>query len=443
MTGDSARPAPHLLRIEKSVYGGDGLAHTPAGEVVFVPFALPGEVVQTRLAEEKRSGPEVREPSPDRVLPECVHFGVCGGCQYQMARYQAQLAIKGDILRETLERAEIPGLPAVRTWGSPDPYRYRNRIRLRVRSVNGALRLGYSVRGTNEFLPVRMCPIATPVLWDCAEVLMRSAAQDRDTAEWLGAATEVEVLCDAEAAKVGVHLLCAGAVPQRKGGLDRVVQRLLGAGIPVTSVGASRRHLPSGRALETLAASGADGLAYRVGQESFWLKRGSFFQVNRLLIPQIVELVCGERHGELAWDLYAGVGLFARGLARRFARVTAVEANPVAAEELRRGLRRPGDQAVRETTLAFLRKAAVQRDRPELIALDPPRAGAGEEACRLLLRLAPAEIVYVSCDPTTLARDLVVLAEAYCVAELHMVDLFPQTYHLETVIVLQRKPVAP
>ena len=178
---------------------------------------------------------------------------------------------------------------------------------------------------------------------------------------------------------------------------------------------------------------------YRVVEDAFWLQRGSFFQVNRFLLPRIVEIVCGERSGELAWDLYAGAGLFARRLAAQFAQVTAVEANPVAVKELRRGLRRPRRPAVQETALAFLRKAVVLRERPGLVVLDPPRAGAGEEACGLLARLRPEEIVYVSCDPTTLARDAAVLAGAgYRVVELHLLDLFPHTYHLETVMVLRR-----
>ena len=161
--------------------------------------------------------------------------------------------------------------------------------------------------------------------------------------------------------------------------------------------------------------------------------------MNRFLIPTMVSLVRGERQGLLAWDLYAGAGLFSRALAERFAQVTAVEASPVALPELKRGLRPGQDAAVSDTVLNFLRKAPIQRARPELIVLDPPRAGAGEEACGLLLQLQPTEVVYVSCDPTTLARDAAVLTRGgYRVAELHIMDLFPQTYHLETVMVLRR-----
>ena len=426
------------LRIEKPVYGGDGLARQPDGKVVLLPFTLPGEIVDQGAVSAQLT---LLQPSPDRVEPRCIHFGVCGGCQYQMASYPAQLRFKKDILAETLERAGAQELPDAQVHGSPEPWAYRNRIRLRVRTVNGGSRLGYSIRGTKDFLPVQMCPISASVLWSTAEALLHAAAHDRNAAEWLAAAAEVEIACDDTASRVQLHLLCTGAVPQRKNSFEQFTSALKAAGAAVVSAGASRLHTASGRATAELAQWGRDGIGYRVDPDRFWLQRGSFFQVNRFLVPAMVQLVCGERRGRLAWDLYAGVGLFSRPLTRQFEAVTAVEANPLAVTELRRGLVRPTDQAVEETTLAFLRQAVVQRERPDLVVLDPPRAGAGEEACALLSRLAPAEIVYVSCDPTTLARDLSVLSPAYRVSELHMVDLFPQSYHLETVMVLRRRDV--
>ena len=215
------------------------------------------------------------------------------------------------------------------------------------------------------------------------------------------------------------------------------------AGCPeLTGAGLMRVDPRSGRTLESLASWGSAGLRYQVGDDFYWSTRGGFFQVNRFLLPALVERVCAARAGSLAWDLFAGVGLFSRVLARNFGAVTAVEANPTAAADLSRTLAKAGPQhrTVQATTLEFLRRAVVERERPELIVLDPPRAGAGEEACRILARLAPAEIVYLSCDPTTLARDLAVLTgSGYKLSELHAIDLFPQTYHLETLAVLRRR----
>jgi 23S rRNA (uracil1939-C5)-methyltransferase len=130
------------------------------------------------------------------------------------------------------------------------------------------------------------------------------------------------------------------------------------------------------------------------------------------------------------------VGLFSRALAKTFQQVVAVEA---AANDLSKSFRGPGRRAVETTTAEFLRSAVVQRERPQLIVMDPPRAGVGAEVCALLARVAVPEIVYVSCDPATLARDLKSLVgTGYNLVELHMVDMFPQTFHLETVVILRR-----
>jgi 23S rRNA (uracil1939-C5)-methyltransferase len=164
--------------------------------------------------------------------------------------------------------------------------------------------------------------------------------------------------------------------------------------------------------------------------------RGSFFQVNRFLIDELVRMVTAERQGAVAWDLFAGVGLFSRALARTFQHVVAVEA---AATDLDKSFKGPGRRAVEATTVEFLRSAVLQRERPELIVMDPPRAGLGAEVCTLLARISAPEIVYVSCDPVTLSRDLKSLVAAgYNLVELRMVDMFPQTFHLETVAVLLR-----
>ncbi len=186
------------LRIEKMVYGGGGLAREDAGRALFVPFTLPGEVVEALVVEEREGFGEaalvrVVEGSADRVGPGCVHFGDCGGCHYQHASYRAQLEIKRGILVETLERAGLVELPEVRVHGSREAWKYRNRIRLRVVEVDGELRVGYLRRGSAEFLPVRMCPIAAPLLWRAAEALLKVGA-DVVGSKWVRAAMEVEFL---------------------------------------------------------------------------------------------------------------------------------------------------------------------------------------------------------------------------------------------------------
>ena len=433
------------VRIEKAVYGGAGLARQTkdegTGRTVFVPFVLPGELVEARLIGKKDGFGEaalmgVVEASEDRVSPRCGHFGLCGGCQYQHADYAAQVAMKVGILRETLERAGLSGLPEVQVHAG-EPCGYRNRIRLRVAVVDGALRVGYNRRGSNEFLAIRECPIAAPLLWRAAEALVQIGAEDSAAGRSARGAEEVEFFANGEASKLQMTVL----VRKERGGgfvefcerLHEFVPELVGGGVSLVYGEASERRVQKVRPLQ---GWGAEGLNYAAAGEKYWVSRGGFFQVNRFLVDELVRVVTEGRAGALAWDLYAGVGLFSRVLARGFEHVVAVEA---AGEDLVRSFTGAGRRAVSATTVEFLRGAVVQRQRPELVVMDPPRTGVGAEVCALLARASAAEMVYVSCDPVTLARDLKALVEAgYRMVELHMLDLFPQTFHLETVVVLRK-----
>ena len=432
------QPVKEVLRVETMAYGGDGLARNAAGALVAMPFTLPGELIAMTSSGERL---RVLESSPDRVEPACEHFGVCGGCQYQMAAYPAQLAAKAGILRDLFEKAGLTKLPPVQVQGSPEPYGYRNRIRLRVGHAEAEFRLGYNLRGGREFLPVRMCPIAAPLLWRAAEAVLRIAENSAEGARWLRIASEIELFCTSDESRVQVTLFCPGKPAGETASFSRLAEALSRELPEISGVGAMRVDRQSGRALDTVAAWGAPGMPYTVGEEIYWVSRGGFFQVNRFLLPTLVNLVCGERSGGLAWDLFAGVGLFSRVLAERFEAVTAVEANATACKDLRSALGKlgPHHRAVEATTVDFLRRAALERERPELIVLDPPRAGAGEEVCALLTRIAAPEMVYLSCDATTLARDLGFLTRSgYRVSALHLIDLFPQTYHVETLAILER-----
>jgi len=375
--------------------------------------------------------------APQAATPHCPHFGVCGGCQYQNLAYAEQLRLKLTRLEEILRDASLKDMPGIAVH-SCEPWAYRNRIRLRLEHNESERFVGYNRVDSADFLGIHTCPIAAPVLWTAAEALLTAAAQDRDAAAWFDAASQVELFCNDDLSRVQLTLLCPKKTALQPASFTRAIAALR---LPqLAGAAAVQIEARTGRPLRTLAETGASGLTYRTGGEAYWVSRGSFFQVNRFLLQTLVDLACKHHSGELAWDLFAGVGLFSRVLAHSFTRVTAVEANPSAASDLRSALSKLGAQhiAVEATTLDFLRSAVLQRERPELIVLDPPRAGAGAEACALLLRLAPRTIGYVSCDPTTLARDLRTLQPHYRIAELHLLDLFPQTSHVETVVELER-----
>jgi 23S rRNA (uracil1939-C5)-methyltransferase len=379
------------------------------------------------------------------ATPRCPHFGSCGGCQYQDIVYDEQLRLKASRLEGLLREANV-ARPQRIVRHSAEPYEYRNRIRLRIERVEGVLRVGYNRPASTEFLPIVTCPIAAPVLWRMAEALL-AATSEREVEYWLNATAEVEIFCDATESRVQITFFCAPRTksppksqPGNFGSAFALLQKYMPVGVMLAGASAVAFDARTGPTGRTLVEAGASGLSYRVGEIDYWITRGAFFQVNRFLVDTLVQLVTDQRSGDLAWDLFAGVGLFSRVLARSFAQVVAIESHPVAVADLRNALGKLGPQhvAVESTTLDFLQKAVTQRERPDLIVLDPPRAGAGVEACELIARLAPKTIVYVSCDPATLARDLAVLQAAYSVKALHLVDLFPQTSHLETVAILER-----
>ena len=408
-------------------------------------------------------------PAQDRATPPCPHFGPCGGCQLQHLAYPAQLALKATQFSALLDATGL-ALPELQLHASP-PLAYRNRIRLTLAQSNGELRAGYLTSAPDPsnleprtsnlgFLPITQCPIAASILWSATEALL--ALVNQRSATWLERAPftldQLELFTSADEKQLQISLFVrtsAKSLPARFSdelaslceSLRLQIPALAGAGIYLLPPRSARsRRVEQPRPGPTW---GVPGLHYTVaepsgqqttgnGQLSFWVPRGAFFQVNRYLLPELLALATANRSGQLAWDLYAGVGLFTRALAAQFARVTAVEIAEPSFTALA-SVKLPNRHAVKDTTLNFLRTAVVDRDRPDLIVLDPPRTGAGREVCELLGRVSAPTLVYVSCSPETLPADLATLATSgYRIAALHLLDLFPQTAHIETVAVLAR-----
>jgi 23S rRNA (uracil1939-C5)-methyltransferase len=391
------------LRVEKLVYGGDGLSRVN-GEVVFTPFVLPGEAIEADRTESRQhvqrtSLVRVAEPSPDRVEPPCPVFGKCGGCQYQHAGYEAQLRLKREILAETLRRVGKIEFDAARIGiESGEPFGYRNRAQFHFERG----RMGYRQMNSSKLVEIRQCPIGSPKINEAIAMLNRIARDRR----WPDFLRSLEVFTDE----------------------NQVQWNVLESQRPVAK-----------RFFEWLAAEmpgTVDGpLEYAVNGDLFAVSGTSFFQVNRFLLSGLADLAIGENKGGTAWDLYAGVGLFTLPLARRFDRVIAVEAGK-SAIDLRHNAEhaRLKAEVVTVQTETFLASA---RTAPDFVLADPPRAGLGKAAAARLLALRPATLVIVSCDPATLARDLAILAPAYEIERIMLVDLFPQTFHMETIVKLR------
>jgi len=435
-SSERSAAAPQLVQIEKPVYGGAFLARVE-GKAMFVPLALPGEQARVRVVEEKRgyATAEVEKivaAAAERVTPACKYFGTCGGCQYQHAEYKAQIEMKQAILRETLERGGVRAPEAMAVLMG-DPWAYRNRIRL---AFDAEGRAGYRGRRSHAVIAIDECPIAAPLLVQAAmvagEIVRELPAQLRPT--------EIALFCDAAETALLASATVAGG---RVDGLEDFA-RTFQERVPETKGVEFLAEAERGREARGVAQWGASSLLYSAVGFDYRVDRGAFFQVNRWLVDELVECVTNglsgglAHHGGHAWDLFAGVGLFVRKLVEQFERVIAVESGPAAVAALKHNLDGTNATAVKATTLDFLRGAA-ERERPNVIIVDPPRTGLGAETTELLGRIGAPEMVYVSCDPATLARDLRALAGAgYVMEHITLADLFPQTFHLETVVKLRR-----
>ncbi len=446
-----------LLTIEKSIYGGEGLGRMPAepgdervrGKAVFVPFVLDGERIEVGITEEKTGFArgmveKIVERSALRVEAGCPHFGECGGCHYQHTDYGNQLVIKQQILRDTFERiAKVPLPSELQVHGSP-PWNYRNRTRMRLRGAPEFL-MGYNRSHSSDVLPVRVCPISSPLINRAIDAVwtLGEAGLTPDCIreiEFFADASDEALLLDVTVAgnKPGVRTfqLLAGfaqalreRVPQIRGCaiFSEEDEKSKSKDMPV------RLEPP-----ENLRESfGEGGIAYHCNGADYRVSSGSFFQTNRFLAGKLVEIVTTGVSGEYAMDLYAGTGLFSVPLARAFSKVAAVEASSYGYEDLRQNAP-PNVRSYNAATGKFLSSHA-KGARPDCVVVDPPRAGLGEKLAGTLAGLSAPRIIYVSCDPATLARDArVILSAGYGIEEAHLIDIFPQTFHIETVLRLAR-----
>ena len=419
-----------VIQIEKPIYGGAFLGRLE-GKATFVPLTLPGEQARIRIIDEKRSyataEPEtIDSMSPDRVQPRCPHFGVCGGCSYQHANYETQLALKQQILRETLQRAGVPSPEEIEVLAG-EPWAYRNRIRL---AFDASGRVGYRGRRSHEIFAMKECPIATPLL-------VRAALRASDILRDMKATihpTELSLFCDADEKALLASIYVNDRATK---GFDPFATTWKEQVPELAGVECVQERSADDDSKQ-VARWGEESIVYRAGGFEYRVDHGSFFQVNRWLIDALVQRVIGNHRGTLMWDLYAGVGLFARQMTARFEEVIAVESAPAATMALAENLYGTNGRSVTIDALSFL-GAQGRGAKPDLIVVDPPRGGLGPEITSRLGEVGAPALTYVSCDPSTLARDLkALIASGYAISSVALADLFPQTFHLETVVTLHK-----
>lgn len=428
-----------LLSVEKLVYGGDGLAHAD-GNTVFVPYVLPGETVRAEERSRKKkliwaNLREVTKPAQARVAAPCPHFGTCGGCHYQHIAIDEQVRLKKEILRETLSRLggiEWSGEIQVHT---AEPFGYRNRAQWAVRDGKPRA-IGYFLPESSNIVPIDECRVLSPRLQETFRQL-QGMARSRKLPEGI---LEIEAFADSSDKRVALNVAFE-RFREPAGKLEQVF----------------RGELPQLESLLLLdqkknkfELTGPGFLMQEAGGLKFRVSHLSFFQVNRFLLEDLLKTVTPEVRGKTALDMYAGVGFFTLPLAKAFEKVISVDANLAATRDLYANAEAAGVAITTHNEHAdeFLKKT---KEKPEFVVLDPPRAGLGAETSRNLAELGASEIVYLSCDPSTLARDLAVLTNSlrkaqevaapsvrYEVSELHFFDLFPQTFHIETLVRLRR-----
>lgn len=423
------------LTIEKMIYGGDGLARGPEGKAVFVPFVLPGEEVSVTVLNEKTGYAratlnQLLQPSEVRTEAPCPYFGQCGGCHYQHTGYPIQLEMKRAILRETLQRIGKFDWQNEIAVHSAEPWNYRNRTRMKVRGGEH-FALGYHRNSSHNLLSVKQCPISSPAINRVVQHLWQLGEASRVP---LGI-TEIEFFADHVDSGLLLEIYVLPGTPEMQE-FVRDLQIRIPEIKGITFFTQQSGHTAGSLFAEPKQSIGVPYLTYQVGDKAFRVSAGSFFQTNRYLVRDLVHAVTAEGSGRTALDLYAGVGLFAAHLAKRFDQVFAVESSPSSAADLEANVPR-NVTAVRTTAEQFLPKC--HNLRPDLVVVDPPRAGLGDKAAKMLASLRVPRVTYLSCDPTTLARDLRLFLEGgYRIEDVRLIDLFPQTFHIESMVRLVR-----
>lgn len=396
------------LKAEAAVYGGYVIGRDEG--VIFIKGAIPGEVVEVELEERKRDYStarvrEVLEPSPDRVEPMCGYFGRCGGCQLQYMSYARQLALKAEVLSDCLKR--IGGIElALAGPISGDEFGYRRRAQWKV-SKEGLM--GFYREGTRDVVPIDTCPLLDISVNDASERIKRLN---------ISGVKELHITCGE-----GAEVLMKGRAFD-----DELSARVVREAAFATAAFDDGAYLGQGFERFDLA-----GMSYCV---SPW----SFFQSNWAMNLEVVKLISealGPVEGRRVLDLYAGAGNFSLKLAADGASVVAVEENPHSVRDGHRNITSNG-----LARFQFL-EASAERAKPkgkfDILLLDPPRAGLTNEAMLRVGEVDAPVIVYISCNPSTLARDLKKLSARYTLDSIRVVDFFPNTYHIESVAFLSRR----
>ncbi len=403
------------LTFSSLTYGGAAMSRLPDGKAVFVPFALPGETARVRLVEERRGFAraeiiELLKPAPERITPRCVHFGACGGCHYQHLPYAHQLAAKAAILSEQLQRiGGLGSVPQLEPVPSPEPFNYRNHVQFHLTPAG---RLGYHKALSADVLAIQECHLPQPALTEIwPKMEFEAGASLPRVGLRCGANDEIQLILESD---------------------DPQLPEFTLEELDLTAV-----HLsPAG----AVVLVGGESLPMEILGRVFRVSAASFFQTNTAVAERMVTHVLDILKlppGATLLDVYCGVGLFSAFLAPHCGELIGIENSPTAVEDFSVNLDEFEHVSIYE---ASAEQALPALDvHPQAVLVDPPRAGLDPTVIDQLLRLAAPQLVYISCDPATLARDTRrLIAGGYHLEHVRLFDMFPQTYHIETISFLSR-----
>jgi len=458
------------LTLEKLALGGEAIGRTPDGIVVFVKGGVPGDRAIVEVVKRKRqyiAGKivELLEPSTLRIPPRCEYFGRCGGCKWQFLSYEKQLHFKQQQVAETLEHiGKLQNIQVNDILGMEDPWYYRNKMEFSFHqdteahhpdeahhSDGGSLVLGQHVAGHwDRVVDLQNCYLqserSVDIFYLCREFARKQQLSVFSSITEQGLLRHVVVREGKHTGDLMVNIVTSGEYfPQ----MDRFVRYLIVGRPDISSImlTINRRKGQSSQGQEEHLIFGDATIKDTLNGITFEYSAQSFFQTNTLQAEQLYRIVqrmaIGDRRhcGSMAVDLYCGTGAIAFHLAPHFQKVYGVELVEDAVENARRNAEH------NKITNVEFHCGEVQKlvpdmlpEAPDLVVVDPPRAGVAPKVLRHLIRIAPPQIVYVSCNPATLARDVEELTQnGYKVAEVQPVDMFPHTYHIETVVNLIRE----
>ena len=404
------------ILLEKLTYGGEAMGRLPDGRAVFVPFGLPGEQVRVRLTQDKQNFArgelvEVVTASPERIDPKCKHFGKCGGCHYQNLSYENQLQAKTEILRDQFQRiGKIENPPIKPIVPSPLEWNYRNHVQFHLTAEG---KLGFVNSKGNSVFPIEECHLPeTGIDSFWRELQFESNKEVERVSLRAGHNEELMIVLESENFET----------PELEIEADVSVVHLFDE--------------------HPVVIAGRDHFVVSVLEKDFRVSAASFFQVNTKMAEKMVEYLLARLPVSMSTtvlDVYCGVGLFSKFFASKCEQVIGIEASESACEDFVFNLDEFDNVELYEGAAEeILPGLAGRLDSSTFVIVDPPRAGLERHALDAILSIKPQIIAYVSCDPSTLARDAARLINGgYRLVEVTPFDLFPQTYHIESISIFE------